>query len=56
MAKVVLLDAGPLGMASHPRPADDILAWLARLLASVPKCSSRKSPIMSFAGNSSVPV
>lgn len=33
MSRVVLLDAGPLGMASHPRPADEILAWLARLLA-----------------------
>ena len=32
MAEVVLLDAGPLGMASHPRAARDILAWLARLL------------------------
>jgi predicted nucleic acid-binding protein len=32
MPDVVLLDAGPLGMASHPRPATDILSWLARLL------------------------
>ena len=33
MADVVLLDAGPLGMVAHPRPAEEILAWLARLLA-----------------------
>src|SRR5437899_10528522 len=33
MAKVVLLDAGPLGMASHPRPADEIVGWLGTLLA-----------------------
>jgi predicted nucleic acid-binding protein len=33
MAEVVLLDAGPLGMVGHPRPAKDIMAWLARLLA-----------------------
>jgi hypothetical protein len=32
MAKVVLLDAGPLGMASHPRPDEAIVAWLGRLL------------------------
>jgi predicted nucleic acid-binding protein len=33
VAKIILLDAGPLGMVSHPRPADEILAWVARLLA-----------------------
>jgi predicted nucleic acid-binding protein len=32
MTKVVLLDAGPLGMASNPRPAEAILTWLGRLL------------------------
>lgn len=33
MPDVVLLDAGPLGMAAHPRPVEEILAWLARLMA-----------------------
>jgi predicted nucleic acid-binding protein len=33
MPEVVLLDAGPLGMVAHPRPAQDIVAWLAQLLA-----------------------
>jgi len=33
VAEIVLLDAGPLGMVSHPRPADDVVIWLARLLA-----------------------
>jgi predicted nucleic acid-binding protein len=33
MPDVVLLDAGPLGMVAHPRPAEEILTWLARLLA-----------------------
>src|SRR4051794_11642519 len=32
MAKVVLLDAGPLGMACHPRPMEEITAWLGGLL------------------------
>jgi predicted nucleic acid-binding protein len=32
MPDVVLLDAGPLGMVAHPRPAEEIHAWLARLL------------------------
>jgi hypothetical protein len=27
MPDVVLLDAGPLGMVAHPRPAEEILAW-----------------------------
>jgi len=34
MIDVVLLDAGPLGMASHPRPDGAILTWLTRLLSS----------------------
>lgn len=33
MARVVLLDAGPLGMACHPRPTHDIAAWLGALAA-----------------------
>jgi hypothetical protein len=33
MPEVVLLDAGPLGMVAHPRPTEEILAWLGRLLA-----------------------
>lgn len=33
MPDVVLLDAGPLGIASHPRPSADILAWMSRLFA-----------------------
>jgi predicted nucleic acid-binding protein len=32
MAEVVLLDAGPLGMISHPRAKGDIVAWLATLV------------------------
>jgi predicted nucleic acid-binding protein len=32
MPDVVLLDAGPLGMVAHPRPAEAILTWLASLL------------------------
>lgn len=32
MAKVVLLDAGPLGMVTHPRPNTDIVEWLKSLL------------------------
>ena len=31
---VVLLDSGPLGLISHPRPATDIAVWLAGLLGS----------------------
>jgi len=34
MADVVLLDAGPLGMVSHPRVANEVVEWLASLLAS----------------------
>jgi predicted nucleic acid-binding protein len=33
MAKQVLLDSGPLGMVSHPRPNPDITHWLKELLA-----------------------
>jgi predicted nucleic acid-binding protein len=32
MPEVVLLDAGPLGMVAHPRPAEEIIVWLAKLL------------------------
>jgi predicted nucleic acid-binding protein len=32
MADVVVLDAGPLGMISHPRAKDDIITWLAALV------------------------
>jgi predicted nucleic acid-binding protein len=32
MADVVLLDAGPLGMISHPRVSQGIATWLARLV------------------------
>src|SRR5688572_191095 len=31
MAKLVLLDAGPLGMISHPRPNKAIADWLQSL-------------------------
>ena len=34
MADIVLLDAGPLGMISHPRPTSEIVTWLAQLVAS----------------------
>jgi toxin FitB len=33
MLEVVLLDSGPLGLASHPRPAPEVLAWISGLLA-----------------------
>jgi predicted nucleic acid-binding protein len=33
MPEVVLLDSGPLGVASHPRPVPDMLTWISRLLA-----------------------
>jgi predicted nucleic acid-binding protein len=33
VAKHVLLDAGPLGMISHPRPNKQIAEWLKRLLS-----------------------
>ena len=32
MADVVLLDAGPLGMISHPRAKSAIVTWLATLV------------------------
>jgi hypothetical protein len=34
MVDVVLLDAGPLGMVSHPRASVDIVEWMARLVIS----------------------
>jgi len=34
MSKVVLLDTGPLGMVSHPKPNRDIVEWLKNLLRS----------------------
>ena len=34
MAKVILLDAGPLGMVTHPRANRDIVAWLKGMLDS----------------------
>ena len=34
MTDVVLLNAGPLGMVSHPRASVDIVEWLASLVAS----------------------
>lgn len=33
MTDVVLLDSGPLGMISHPRPGRDVTQWLATLAA-----------------------
>jgi len=33
MTDAVLLDAGPLGMISHPRAGGDIVEWLATLVA-----------------------
>jgi predicted nucleic acid-binding protein len=32
MSDVVLLDAGPLGMISHPRVTSEVAAWLAGLI------------------------
>ena len=32
MSDVVLLDAGPLGMISHPRVTSEVAAWLAGLV------------------------
>ena len=34
MPKVILLDAGPLGMVTHPRPNTEIVHWLKMLLGS----------------------
>ncbi|HEV2972958.1 MAG TPA: PIN domain-containing protein [Pirellulales bacterium] len=33
MARAVLLDTGPLGMVTHPRPNRDIVEWLRSLLS-----------------------
>ena len=33
MARVVLLDTGPLGMVTHPRPNREVVEWLRSLLA-----------------------
>lgn len=33
MARVVLLDTGPLGMVTHPRPNTDAVEWLQRLIS-----------------------
>ncbi|MDP6355468.1 MAG: nuclease [Planctomycetota bacterium] len=33
MTKQVLLDAGPLGMITHPRPNPEIASWLKQLLS-----------------------
>ena len=32
MSKVVLLDTGPLGMVSHPKPNRDVVEWVKNLL------------------------
>jgi hypothetical protein len=32
MARVVLLDTGPLGMVTHPRPNREVVEWLRTLL------------------------
>ncbi|PIP36630.1 MAG: nuclease [Desulfobacterales bacterium CG23_combo_of_CG06-09_8_20_14_all_52_9] len=34
MPKVILLDAGPLGMVTHPRQNTDIVEWLKKMLKS----------------------
>jgi len=34
MSRVVLLDTGPLGMVSHPRPNRDVVEWVRNLLLS----------------------
>jgi predicted nucleic acid-binding protein len=34
MSKVVLLDSGPLGMISHPKPNREIVDWVKNLLRS----------------------
>jgi hypothetical protein len=33
MTEVVLLDAGPLGLISHPRITHEIATWLVRLVS-----------------------
>ena len=32
MTEIVILDAGPLGLISHPAPSLEIMAWFARLV------------------------
>ena len=34
MPRIVLLDTGPLGMVSHPRPNRDVVEWVKNLLQS----------------------
>src|SRR5437879_5537175 len=51
MAKQVLLDAGPLGMISHPRPNKAIADWLRRLLSAGIPCGCRKSLTMKCVGS-----
>jgi len=34
MPRIVLLDTGPLGMVSHPRPNRDVVDWVKNLLQS----------------------
>ncbi|MBN1284338.1 MAG: nucleic acid-binding protein [Anaerolineae bacterium] len=34
MTKTVVLDSGPLGKLAHPRPSQEILGWLNRLITS----------------------
>ena len=34
MPRIVLLDTGPLGMVSHPRPNRDVVEWIKNLLQS----------------------
>ncbi len=33
MNRMVMLDTGPLGMISHPRPATDLVLWFAEVTA-----------------------
>ena len=37
MSDVILLDAGPLGLVSHPRPELEVVRWLARLADGRPR-------------------
>src|SRR5271167_1313188 len=32
MTEIVVLDAGPLGLISHPMPSLEVMAWFARLV------------------------
>jgi hypothetical protein len=48
MSKVVLLDTGPLGMVSHPRPNREVVEWVRNLPRSgadvlVPETASSRS-------------